>query len=213
MEVSEHQISVVKTARYLQSGSISDSTTEIWILLHGYAQLAHDFLLAFKPIQNKHRVLIAPEGLNKFYAKGLGGKPAATWMTSEMRSAEIKDYIAYIDQVYEDARINRSNAKIVLLGFSQGVATASRWLYATAKRVDCFVMYAGEIGAELKDTDFFSQKAVNLFYITGNADKLISPDRLDEVKQWMQQMGAKEITFNGGHEVHEDALNQLIVLI
>lgn len=213
MEVSEHQISVVKTARYLQSGVISDSTTEIWILLHGYAQLAHDFLLAFRTIQNEHRVLIAPEGLNKFYAKGFGGKPAATWMTSEMRAAEIKDYIAYIDQVYEDARINGAKAKIILLGFSQGVATASRWLFSTTKRVDCFVLYAGEIAAELKDADLFNQKDVNLFYITGNTDKLISPDRLDEVKKWMNQAGAREITFNGGHEIHEDALRQLIVLV
>jgi predicted esterase len=204
--IASHLIAVSKTARYCTLGEFSDKTKEVWIVLHGYAQLASDFLLPFTILNTETRFIIAPEGLNKFYAKGFGGKPAATWMTSEMRESEIEDYIMYLDTLYEKLQLRDSNCKIVLLGFSQGVATATRWLHHTTCRVDEFIIYAGEIAAELRNPISPKLAGLPITYITGDKDRLITVDKLAEVKLLMKSLNAREIVFSGGHEVIPDVL-------
>ena len=96
MPIKNH-ILVTKTARYFTLGELNENTRELWFVLHGYAQLASDFIQDFEGLDNGTRFIVAPEGLNKFYARGFGGKPAASWMTSEDRENEIIDYINYLN--------------------------------------------------------------------------------------------------------------------
>lgn len=211
--ITPHQIAVSKTARYCTLGEYSDKTKEVWIVLHGYAQLASDFLLPFTILDKESRYIVAPEGLNKFYAKGFGGKPAATWMTSEMRESEIKDYVLYLNTLYENLKLGEGNKKVVLLGFSQGVATATRWLHQTPYRVDELIIYAGEIAAELRNPVSHKLKSLPITYVTGDKDPLIDATRLAEVRALMKSLNAREIVFSGGHEVKEAVLHTIAGLI
>lgn len=210
MNLSSGFVSTTKTARYFTLGELSPNTKEIWIVLHGYAQLASDFIKPFEVIAAESRFIVAPEGLNKFYAKGFGGKPAATWMTSEMREEEILDYINFFNVLCETLGVHKHGAKIVLLGFSQGVATASRWLHQTSIPIDRFIIYSGEIALELQSPVSPSLLSTPLIYITGTQDKLISAEKLDSVKKWMAQLNATLIEFDGGHEIKEDVLAKLV---
>lgn len=204
--IASHQIAVLKTARYCTLGELSLKTKEVWIVLHGYAQLASDFLLPFTILDEESRFIVAPEGLNKFYAKGFGGKPAAAWMTSEMRESEIKDYVLYLNTLYENLKLGEGNKKVVLLGFSQGVATATRWLHQTAHRVDELIIYAGEIAAELRSPVSPKLQSLPITYITGDKDRLIDAAKLAEVKMLMKSLNAREIVFSGGHEIKPEVL-------
>ena len=209
----EHTLVVSKTARFFSLGELTPTTSEVWIVLHGYAQLAADFLQPFSAITTNQRYIVAPEGLNKFYAKGFGGKPAASWMTSEMREQEIRDYVCYLDELYLALAIPSSVQKVVLLGFSQGVATATRWLHHTTHRVDELVLYAGEMAAELRHPVSSKLTSLPITYITGNNDRLISADKLQEVRMLMQSIHAREIIFSGGHEVLPDVLVNLVSVL
>jgi predicted esterase len=212
MNISSGFVSTTKTARYFTLGELTPNTKEIWIVLHGYAQLAADFIKPFETIASESRFIIAPEGLNKFYAKGFGGKPAATWMTSEMREEEIRDYINYLNVLCEYWGIQNHKAKIILLGFSQGVATASRWLHQTTLPISRFIVYSGEIAAELQRPVSQALLSTPLIYITGNNDKLISAEKLEMVKTQMAQLKATLIEFDGGHEVLPGVLQTLVNL-
>ena len=81
--------------------------SELWVLLHGYRQLAPRFLRHMRALHAPHRLLVAPEGLSRFYLEGRpgphrGGDPVgASWMTREDREAEILDYVEYLDRVVE----------------------------------------------------------------------------------------------------------------
>ncbi|MES2558637.1 MAG: phospholipase [Bacteroidota bacterium] len=207
---ASHKLTVTKTARYSTLGDFSDITKEVWIVLHGYAQLASDFILPFTFLDDGSRFIVAPEGLNRFYAKGFGGKPAATWMTSEMRESEIQDYVLYLNTLYENLRLGEGDKKVVLLGFSQGVATATRWLHNTSHRVDELIIYAGDVAAEHKNPVSPKLSAIPVTYITGDNDRLIEHAKLAEVKLFMKSIGAREVVFSGGHEVKESVLRDLL---
>ncbi len=209
---SEHFLTVGKTARVYCHGTPGKHITEVWLVLHGYAQLASEFLASFSAIADTHRLIIAPEALNHFYAKGFGGKPAASWMTSEMREKEIADYINYLNIVSE--RFVPANCKFVLFGFSQGVATASRWLNQSNIPVSLFVIYSGELASELIQPNP-SPCLVNtpLVYVTGNSDPLIKPQKHETVKDLMRHLCASFITFDGGHEINRDVLIRLKDLV
>ena len=97
----EHQLTVSRTARYHQLGELSAMTRRVWFVAHGYGQLAAYFIRHFAPLTaaDPHLVVVAPEGLSRFYLNGTGGRVGATWMTKEDRLAEIEDYVAYLNQL------------------------------------------------------------------------------------------------------------------
>ncbi len=211
--MKEHHLQTSRTARYFTIGNLNDSTENVWIVLHGYAQLAADFIKTFEVLDNGKNFIVAPEGLNRFYTGKAPRRVVSTWMTSEDRLNEIQDYILYLDNLYQHLNLHQSKAKIYLLGFSQGVATASRWLHATQNRVDHFVDYAGEMGTELYNP--FSKKIRNtpMTYVTGKNDPLISLDEHLKVYEMMKSLNANIIEFDGGHEVRTDVVERIAALL
>lgn len=199
--IHTNHITVTKTARYFTSGNLNEHTTEIWIVIHGYAQLASDFIKKFAPLFSKNRYFLAPEGLNRFYAKGFGGKPAATWMTSEDRECEILDYSNYLETLLNQIVPVDYRGKIILLGFSQGVATASRWLNASQKQFDLFMLCSGDIAMELRNPVSRALLQVPCVYITGNDDPFLDAHKTNEIHLLMEEIKAHTIYFDGGHQI------------
>lgn len=217
--MQEHHLQVRRTARYYTLGNISESTEEIWIVIHGYAQLARTFLSHFTFLEQDSRFVVAPEGLNRFYARGFGSNPGnrlaqpavvATWMTSEDRESEIADYTAYLEQLMQTLVPKNYAGKIILLGFSQGVATATRWLHSTNLKVHHLIIYAGEIALELRDPLSEKLLTVPATYITGTRDPLLKPEQKSTVMELMQQLHARVIEFEGGHEIKQAPLRQFM---
>jgi hypothetical protein len=63
--MQEHHFSTPRTARYFTLGS-PERSTDLWIVCHGYGQLASRFLERFRPIEAEQRGIVAPEGLSRF---------------------------------------------------------------------------------------------------------------------------------------------------
>src|SRR4051812_7128633 len=96
-----HSITTPKTARVFTHGHISEKTKLVWIVAHGYGFLAEFFIEKFEELDPEEHFVIVPEALNRFYLKDMSGRAGASWMTTEDRENEIKDYISYLDNVYE----------------------------------------------------------------------------------------------------------------
>ena len=141
---AEHRLTVPRSARcYTQGGS---AATEAWLLLHGYGQLATRFLRGFAPLATPSRLLVAPEGLSRFYLEAGAGKVGASWMTKEDRASEIADYLGYLDQVRRELI---PPVPLTVLGFSQGVATAARYAVAAAPAPVRLVCWGGLVPEEI----------------------------------------------------------------
>mgnify|MGYP005635791035 FL=1 len=81
----EYKISVSKTARYylLEPEKIKS----VLLVVHGYRQLAESFIKKFEPLLNEGVMVIAPEGLHRFYIEGYTGDVGASWM--DMRTGSV----------------------------------------------------------------------------------------------------------------------------
>jgi predicted esterase len=203
-----HHISVVKTARYHTLGTLNNGTKEIWFVIHGWAQLAAQYLESFSSLDDRTRFFVAPEALNKFYLKV--GKPevGATWMTREDREYEMADYINYLNTLYDSFMLNDCKAKIIVLGFSQGVATVSRWAYRNERKIDTLIFYAGEPGNELQNKESiecFDQ--TKNYFIYGTEDQFINELNIAKYKNMLSNF--EFISFEGKHEINAGVLSQI----
>lgn len=147
----EYRLAVARTARVQVLGD-PERAREVWVVLHGFGQLASEFLAPFSAIATAERAIVAPEALNRFYKEKAGAARSAdrpvgaTWMTREDREAEIADYVAYLDAVA--ARFAEGRA-LTALGFSQGVATLMRWVALGTSRMERVIAWAGEIPGDV----------------------------------------------------------------
>lgn len=202
MERQEHHIKIQRTARYYTAGELNENTQEVWFVLHGWAQLAHDFLLNFSDFQNPNRFFVAPEALNRFYLKGGFDDVGATWMTKQDRDAEIADYVNYLDKLYISVLNGKitANTQITVLGFSQGATTVSRWLYQSENRFDRLILYAGEPAAELQnEKDLRKLSKAQNYYFTGTRDHIFTKERLAVFRPFLPDFHF--IEFDGSHRV------------
>ena len=211
-----HQhISIAKTARYVTLGTLGPETRQIWFLCHGYSQLAEDFLAYCKPLEHESRFLIAPEGLSRFYPKGRTGKVGASWMTREDREAEITDYVAYLDAIYKEVftQVGRGRITVHVLGFSQGVATACRWVARGQAKLDHLVMWSERLPPEFAAPQLVDRfRDLRLSVVNGRADEYIPETALDEHASRLQQLGLffEDIRFDGGHRMDKETLKGLV---
>ncbi|RZK92309.1 MAG: phospholipase, partial [Hymenobacter sp.] len=96
----EHHLTISRTARYQQLGEFSAATRQLWLVAHGYGQLAEYFMRHFNSVHGLDptgTVIVAPEALSRFYISGTSGRVGASWMTTADRLVEIADQAAYLD--------------------------------------------------------------------------------------------------------------------
>lgn len=217
--MAEHHLTFNFKARYYSSGEITEKTKHVLFVLHGYGQLAQYFIRKFAVLENKDIVVIAPEGLSRFYLDPLDGagrkttRVGATWMTKENRLVDIENYIEYLDTLFSKT-IKNNSIPVSILGFSQGSATASRWILSKKIHFNRLILWAGilppdmdfEIGAYvLKD------KSVVMVY--GQQDPFLTDARFIEMKTLTEKLKTKIeiVTFNGGHDIEEKVLLDLFL--
>jgi predicted esterase len=220
-EPHAHHIRVQRTARYFTLGGRAEvAPTSWWFVLHGYGQLAGEFIRFFSDLAADDSRVVAPEALNRYYVVNPDVAPArdrpvgATWMTREDRASEVADYVEYLDAVFDEvtggglADGNRLN----VIGFSQGAATAARWVAHGRVPATRLILWGGLVppDAELSRGPQ-ALRGVPLTFVLGSRDHYVSDAALDEDVARMDRAGitASVVRFEGGHAVSRAALRQL----
>lgn len=218
--MQEHELSFSYKARYYKLGELSSTTKQVWFVLHGYGQLAKFFLPKFETLQKHNICVVAPEGLSRFYLEDVtkravtgNNRVGATWMTAENRLMDIDNYLNYLQHVYQTVLSNGTTAPVTILGFSQGSATASRWAIHHPQNYQRLILWSGIFPPDMdfeKGNEILSHKDVTVVY--GKHDPFINEGRLKEMTDLTKRLGIKptQVTFDGGHEIHEPTLRLLI---
>jgi len=202
--MQEHRLTVTRSARYFTLGR---PEREVWLVLHGYGQLAARFLPHFESLDDGTRLIVAPEGLSRFYLteRATERRVGASWMTKEDRLAEIDDYVRYLDAVYV-AVVGSSRVRVTVLGFSQGAATACRWATMGASRVDRLILWGGEVSP---DVDL--SRAPRLTLVYGARDEYFTAKVVAATEARLREHGIpyELLPFDGGHEIDGAVLKKL----
>jgi predicted esterase len=208
-------------ARYYTLGHLGPSTKSVWFVLHGYGQLAGYFIKKFETLKDNNIYVIAPEGLSRFYVDPLQSTPTrrghsdrvgATWMTKENRLTDIENYMTYLNSLYLSLNLPHS-VPVTILGFSQGAATASRWITGGSVAFDRMILWSGIFPP---DMNFESAKetlrAKKIVFVYGTEDPFLNDSQHQsmEVISTKLEINPQVITFKGGHEIDEATLKQLI---
>lgn len=223
MSVTEARLAhlqVRRTARYYVLGAEHGAAREVWIALHGYGQLAADFARAVQPVASAERLVVVPEALSRFYLESpvrgahVTARVGAAWMTREDRDEEIADHVGYLDALHDLVRREHAaaDARLTILGFSQGVATAARWLARGATRADHVILWGGQLpedvdAAQLRD----ATRTTRITYAIGDRDEVIPADGVERTVARLAASGApfERLTFAGGHRLDRGTLLSL----
>jgi predicted esterase len=206
MEQSE--ITFPYKARYFKLGEISGSTTQCWFILHGQGQLAQYFIKKFKSIERTGTCIIAPEGLSHYYLNGFSGRVGASWMTKENRIMDIDNYINYLNTLYENLLLP-PHTEVTILGFSQGAATASRWVMNGNVNFKRLILWGGVFPPDMNfETGQHLLQHKEIFSVNGSDDPFMTNERFDEMRNLAARLNVKpiEMKFQGGHDIDEETL-------
>ena len=202
-------ISIKRTAHYHVQFPKQEPDTVLYVI-HGYAQLASEFIQTFKSLQNSRILVIAPEGISKFYNKNR--KPVASWMTSHEREDEMRDYVEYLNQLYAYIKQQYKCKKQTILGFSQGVSTAFRWFSSINESKLQLYACSGSIPPELNAKNFKNEAKRFVYYYYGQKDSILPYDKAIKQVERIKalKLNYKSYSHDGGHEVPEICISHIL---
>lgn len=203
-----HVLQISKQARYSSLGE--ENNPHLLLALHGYGQLSAYFIRNFESLEQKEYHIVAPEGPHRFYLQGSSGRVGASWMTKEWREQDIEENVLYLERLLEELTRKREYSTITLLGFSQGGATAVRWMARTRFPVDRLVLWAcvfpEDVVPEFASPKF--QMAEKVF-VLGDEDEYFEGSKAREMMAFYADNAFRVINFNGKHKIDLNALHLL----
>jgi predicted esterase len=167
---------------------------------HGYAQSADEMMEMLRAIPlDESWTRVSIQALHRFY-RGRARATVASWMTRQDRETLIADNIAYVDAAIAAAASGRRVERVVMCGFSQGVAMAFRAGVRGARKADAIVAAGGDIPPELLKDAASRWPPVLLF--RGTRDEYYTAEQLRADEASLTAAGARveSFTFDGDHE-------------
>jgi predicted esterase len=215
-------IAVTRSARLALIGPEGPGVREIWYVLHGYGQLAAPFIEDFRAIDDGSRLVVAPEALSRFYEGDQqarlhrDAKVGASWMTREDRESEIADYLAYLDTAHRSILSQLGDGArapaVTVLGFSQGGATAARWVASGRVNAARLVVWGSQLPPELDLADPGAAiRRAETVLVIGTTDVFATPKIVEKEAARLRaaDFPFRFVSFTGGHRMDDDTLRSL----
>ena len=214
MKSIEKQVAYTTTNTYSTLNELTVNTKTVWIVLHGIGYLSRYFLKYFDTLPPEENYIIAPQAPSKYYLNGEYRHVGASWLTKEKTLPEAENVYAYLDALFEAAQIPKDK-NLLIFGFSQGVSIATRWVAKRQLNCQHLVLYAGGMPKELTPHDFafLEKNETKVTVIVGDKDEYLTAERLPLVSEHIKKLfhnRAKELIFDGRHEVKKELINQLV---
>ena len=197
----ERSIAVRTHGRYLVVPPAAPRPSAVLVGFHGYAEGAATQLERLRTIPGADRwLLVSVQGLHRFYQRRTNDVVAG-WMTRQDRELAIADNLAYVAEVM--AAVGREwpeASRVVLAGFSQGVAMTFRAATAATRPVDGVIAVGGDVPPELDAAALARIPAA--LVCRGARDEFYTPPTFDNDVRRLREAGAevRRLPFDGGHE-------------
>jgi len=211
MNSTEKEISYSITNSYSTLNLLTEHTKNVWFVCHGMGYLSRYFLKYFKALNSDENYIIAPQAQSKYYIQPGFKHVGASWLTKEYTTVETENVMRYFDSIL-DAEELPDNLNLIVLGYSQGVSVAMRYIAKRQLQCSQLVLMSGGIPKELHSEDFtFLNAKISLIY--GTQDEYLNDDRIVYERQRVHELfgdSVDVISFDGPHVVNVDLVNGLV---
>ena len=207
----QHHIDVTVKASYITLNELTPNTERVWLVFHGYGQLAEFFIKKFESLDPEKNFIIAPQGLSKYYLNGVYGRVGASWMTKEDRLTEIANQYRYLDQVL--SQFDLTDKQLIYFGFSQGTATMGRYAAHAKIPFSKMIIWAGTFPPDTDPSDWsYLTGKEDISYWTSKEDIYYQEGMVEKQNEVVKAALGTTPTLNwydGGHKVIPELVAQL----
>lgn len=212
MNSTQKEISYQTSNTYETLNSLTDKTKNIWFVCHGMGFLTRYFLRYFESLNKEENFIIAPQAPSKYYLPPKMRHVGASWLTKENTQLEMENIVRYFDSLFKQEKLP-PQSNFIVLGFSQGVSVALRYLAKREISCDQIIIHSGKIPHELKPLDFeHLPPSTKVLLIYGNQDEYLDAPQIEiEINRAKSLFGNRlEIyPFEGGHEINMNLVSKL----
>lgn len=209
----EKRVTYKASASYSTLNTHHSGTRNIWLVFHGMGHLSRYFTRFFDTLDPETNYIIAPQAPSKYYMGPEYKHVGASWLTREDTAEETKNVLAYVDAIWKAENISDA-ANLIILGYSQGVSIATRWISSRKIQCEHLILHSGGIPKELEPTHFDHMDAETaVLYMYGTRDEYIDQTRkTQEIEKATKLFGNRLSVeaFEGGHEVNIKFLQNIL---
>lgn len=209
----QKHVSIPIQAPYHTLNDLTSDTDTIWLVCHGQGQLAEYFIKKWEGLDTQRHFILAPQGLSKYYLNGFTGRVGASWMTREDRLTEIENQQVLLRTIWDKEVGNVGDRRVIFFGFSQGVATISRFAAFSKIPFDVLVLWAGTFPPDIPEGGFDHLTGKEeIIYYTAKDDPYFKPEMPGQQREAVTRTMGKDPQvryYEGGHKVIPDLLTEL----
>ncbi|TRO65154.1 alpha/beta hydrolase [Christiangramia sabulilitoris] len=207
----EKSLSYTITNTYSTLNEKTEKTRTVWLAFHGIGYLSRYFLKYFKHLDPEKNYIIAPQAQSKYYLNGAYRHVGASWLTKENTEAEIENMLNYLDAVFKAENLQEIE-NLNILGYSQGVSVATR--FVARRKIHCqnLIMHSGKVPQELNRGDFSFLKNTSFSFIYGTKDEYLQKGIIEVEEKRVKELfpgNLEVLSFEGGHEVNTKIIKEL----
>ena len=155
--------------------------------------------------------IVVPEGMHRFYLKGSSGRVGASWMTKEARELDIAENTSNLNNL--DAHISRKYVfnKKVIIGFSQGAATAARWHFNGKINANNLILWASVFPPDIEIDKFIQKQNIGAnYFVLGNKDPYFNEIERNEIIKEYKKNNFITIDYKGEHKIDKTELKKIL---
>ncbi|WP_417237582.1 alpha/beta hydrolase [Bizionia sp.] len=213
MNLTEKEISYTTTNSYATLNTLSATTKNVWFVCHGMGYLSRYFLRYFQGLSAEENYIIAPQAPSKYYTPPKFKHVGASWLTKETTVKDTENIMRYFDSVLEAEGLP-DGINLIVLGYSQGVSVATRYLAKRQLPCSQLVLHSGGIPKELVAADFqYLDASTKVSLIYGTEDDYLKDERIHHEKKRAAELFGNRlqiIPFEGKHVVNVELINGLV---
>lgn len=217
MNSEEKEITYTTCNSYSTLNTLTERTKNVWFVCHGMGYLSRYFLRYFKHLNAEENYIIAPQAPSKYYIQPKM-HVGANWLTRDNTESGMQNILNYFDAVFEAETIPE-DVNFIVLGYSQGVSVAMRYLAKRQLQCSQLVLHSGGIPKELtaKDFEYLDEipacAGMKVKLIYGTEDEYLDAERIAQESQRANELFGERLEilpFEGKHVVNVDYINDLV---
>jgi predicted esterase len=186
------------------------------IVLHGFGQVASEFINVFSPLPGRGIFVAAPQAPHQYYKNLAERRVGFSWLTRYERDQSIQDFAGYMEKFYallsHAHRLDRN--RIFVLGFSQGVSMAYRlWAHCKiplAGLIACGGDLPPDVGEQLQFVN-----PLQILLVHGRRDQIVPPAKAREAQSQLasHSIPVDLFEFEGDHLIPPEAVLRMAQMI